>query len=129
MEEHEKLVQGIINEMKIRARLDQLSFYIKIGLTNYSDIEEYQKSETQKQELFQRKQKKSISQFAYDDKRVSSRSNPSRRKKISQGVAAFNKVFALPENDLFQKKKKSTFIEKVNFRLVTFLGNRLLSRV
>ena len=129
MEEHEKLVQGIIKERQIRARLDLLSFYIKIGLTNYSDIEEYQKSETQKQELFQRKQKKSISQFAYDDKRVSSRSNPARRKKISQGVAAFNKVFALPENDLFQKKKKSTFIEKVDFRLVTFLGNRLLSRV
>ncbi len=102
--------------------MDLLSFYIKIGLTNYSDIDEYQKSENQKQDFFQRKQKKSTNKFVYDVKGKRKRSNSSRRKKITQGFTAFNKVFLDYSYALFPKrKKKSTFIEKVKFFFTAFL--------
>jgi len=39
--DHQKLVQGIIKERNIRARIEQLSFFIRIGLTNYEEVEKY----------------------------------------------------------------------------------------
>ncbi len=76
-EDHEKLVQGIIKERQLRARIDTLSFYIKIGLTNNDEVEEYKEAERQKLEFFQKKKNK---KNKFLNQRVSSH----RRRKNSQ---------------------------------------------
>ena len=92
---HEKLVQGIIKERQIRARIEQLSFYIKIGLTNYEEVEKYKEAERKKQELFQKKQKKIVHKFIYDDKGISKRNSLHRRRKMNLELNDFTKVLFL----------------------------------
>jgi transcriptional adapter 2-alpha len=77
-QDHEKLVQGIIKERQLRARIDTLSFYIKIGLTNNDEVEEYKMAERQKREYIQKKTKKMGGKH-FQNKRVSRRRKSSRR--------------------------------------------------
>ena len=38
-EDHEKIVQGIIKEKKLRIKIEELNFYKKLGLKNFQEVE------------------------------------------------------------------------------------------
>ena len=40
-EDHEKLVQGLIRERQLRARIEELKYYKKMGLKTFEDIENH----------------------------------------------------------------------------------------
>ena len=80
----------------MRARLELLSFYVKIGLTNYDEVGEYQEAEVKKQDRLHKQSKKIVHKFVYDKQGMASRGTLDRRKKINQGLAAFTKVWISP---------------------------------
>lgn len=56
-ETHEKLVQGLIRERQIRARIEELRYYRKLGMKTFQEVENYLADKRKKDEAYQRKQK------------------------------------------------------------------------
>lgn len=70
-EEHEKLIEGLMRERELRKRIEELSFYKRLGMKTFQDIENYLNEKKKKDEAYQKKQK-SNENYVYDHK-ISSR--------------------------------------------------------
>ena len=65
-ETHDRLVQGLIRERQIRARIEELRYYRKLGMKTFQEVENYLTEKRKKDEAYQRRQKQNDS-FVYEN--------------------------------------------------------------
>ena len=68
IEDHEKLVEGIIREKEIRQRIEELRHYRKMGMKSLAEVEEHLEEKRKKEELKKKTQKTGESSYLFDNK-------------------------------------------------------------
>ena len=93
-EEHEKLISGLLRERELRKRIEELSFYKRLGLKNFQEIEIYLNEKRKKDDAFQKKQK-SNDNYVFDHKIASRTFSGTKRTRVN------NKDFIYSVNQAF----------------------------
>eukprot|EP01016_Furgasonia_blochmanni_P016095 TRINITY_DN1912_c0_g2_i11.p2 TRINITY_DN1912_c0_g2~~TRINITY_DN1912_c0_g2_i11.p2 ORF type:complete len:237 (+),score=91.62 TRINITY_DN1912_c0_g2_i11:79-711(+) len=111
-EDHEKLVQGIIKERQIRARIEELRFYRKIGIKSFEEVELYLQEKRKKDDAYQKKQRQNDA-FIYENK---NKVNTPRRTRFK------GEIFDNTKKEAGDKKKSSTVMCDMESKLCEKLG-------
>lgn len=85
MEKHEMLCQGLVKEKQLRARIDELNHYRKLGLKTFEQVEVYLQDKRSRDEEYQRRGE-FINKYVFENDKQQNQMNTSnaRRTRIKQ---------------------------------------------